>query len=380
MADRPQIGLNNPSLRGRLRQSGTRKLFTQPTRQTKQNSPTASLDDVSAAGEDVAQTEPIPAERPKGQVFSEINSAVSPKSKPPGHSEKPHVFLVPSGARTEQHNEPTQIQEQPIPSLEPISAPPISQYIQPAIENQRSFEPEQSMPSLFKQAAVKKQPIIPLTRAQALAVVAAIAVVFLGSFAAFSMLNSNHSAVTQISGAANSLSEGTAGSSSPPSTTKPDGSSIVNYQVALNDPRYISIPKLNVQARVMTLGGLLSQTSNYPYNIYDTGWYDQSSLPGEPGAMIISGHTSYNGSKGVFSNLVNLVPGDRIIVDRGDGIAFTYQVLKSVEYKDGNIDTQSVLQPIDPTSQSLNLVTAPNEGIPGVDQNKARLVVYTVQI
>jgi sortase (surface protein transpeptidase) len=381
----------------------------------------ASLDDVSVARKDVAQAKPMqantseifkprnsesaiqeespikvsqpfkpsiiesaPVERPKGQIVSEINSVAVPKVQSTSITEKPHVFLVPAGTRTEPPSKPAaQIQEQPTQPPEPIPAQPILHDTQTTIEeslpSQASSVPKQNPQNSFTQSTAGKKPILSLTKMRVVVGVAVIIAV-IGSFTAFQTLKSSHSAVAQISGAANPPVNATVGSSSPPSTIKPSANSILNYQVGLNEPRYLTIPKLNVHARVMVLGGSLSQTSVYPDNIYDTGWYDQSSLPGEPGAVIIAGHTSYNGSSGIFSNLINLVPGDHITVVRGDDIVFTYQVLKSVEYNDGNIDTQSVLKPVDPTYQSLNLVTAPGEGIPGVNQNKARLVVYTVQI
>ena len=78
-----------------------------------------------------------------------------------------------------------------------------------------------------------------------------------------------------------------------PSSNKPTTKAIASYTVAPDLPKYISIPSISVtNARVIRLGYLANGQITTPDNIYDTGWYENSSKPGQKGAMFIFGHVS----------------------------------------------------------------------------------------
>ncbi|HEU4967085.1 MAG TPA: class F sortase, partial [Candidatus Saccharimonadales bacterium] len=69
-----------------------------------------------------------------------------------------------------------------------------------------------------------------------------------------------------------------------PSTTKPSQTAFEDYTVPALNPRYIYIPRLNITAIVRRLGTTPDNEIATPDNVYDAGWYQGSSRPGQPGA------------------------------------------------------------------------------------------------
>ncbi len=162
-----------------------------------------------------------------------------------------------------------------------------------------------------------------------------------------------------------------------PSEDKPD---VNAYRTAANLPRVISIPKLDVTARVLRLGVNSQGALAAPASIYDTGWYEASSKPGEPGAMLIDGHVHGPNKPGVFSELKNLKAGDEITVERGDGKVLSYKVVKTKTYPADSMDMMgAALTPVTPGKPGLNLITCTGEIDKSNNHYKDRLVVFAEQ-
>lgn len=161
-----------------------------------------------------------------------------------------------------------------------------------------------------------------------------------------------------------------------PSSLKPSNYSIANYMVAPSLPRYIIIPSLGVKARVLSVGVTTSGALQTPDNVYDTAWYNESSLPGQPGAMLIDGHVSSWTAHGVFYGIKNLKAGDVISIQRGDGTIFNYKVVKNQVYPSGNVNMTSAMTPVVAGQPGLNLITCTGDVIPGTSQFNERIVVY----
>ena len=166
---------------------------------------------------------------------------------------------------------------------------------------------------------------------------------------------------------------------SPPSTVKPTPSVISSFAVAPNLPRYLNIAKLGVHARVFAVGLTNSGALETPHNVYDTDWYNESSLPGQPGAMLIDGHVSSWTAHGVFYGIKSLLPGDILQIVRGDGQIFNYKVVKSQIYNANNVDMAAALSSVVPGKAGLNLITCTGDVIPGTNDFNERVVVYTIQ-
>lgn len=165
-----------------------------------------------------------------------------------------------------------------------------------------------------------------------------------------------------------------------PATTPVDGNAIDGYVVAPNLPRVLTIDKLGVKARIMPLGVTASNKLKAPGNIYDVGWYNASSQPGQPGAMLMDGHVSSWTSDGVFKNIKKLMPGDEIAVERGDGQMFRYRVVKLQAYDEAQTDMHAALKPVVDGKNGLNLITCYGRVRPGTSEFEQRLIVFTEQI
>jgi hypothetical protein len=160
------------------------------------------------------------------------------------------------------------------------------------------------------------------------------------------------------------------------STVKPTTNALADYVVAPNLPRYIIIPKLNVDARVLSVGVNANGALGTPDNVYDTAWYNESAQPGQPGAMLIDGHVSSWTAHGVFYGIKTLTPGDIIKIQRGDGTVFTYNVVRSQIFQSSNVDMTSAMTPVVTGQPGLNLITCTGDVIPGTNEFNERIVVY----
>ena len=166
-----------------------------------------------------------------------------------------------------------------------------------------------------------------------------------------------------------------------PSSVKPSQQAIDTYKVAPELPKYIRIPTINVpKTRVMQLGLLKNNQIAAPNNIYDAGWYRDSTKPGQHGAMFMYGHVSSWSANGIFYDLKNLKPGDYVTVERGDGKSYTYAVNMSKTYPADKVDMHAVLAPTEAGKPGLNLMTCAGQLKKGSSEFSERLVVFTTLI
>lgn len=163
-----------------------------------------------------------------------------------------------------------------------------------------------------------------------------------------------------------------------PSSVKLSRQAVDSYSVPAANPRYIAIPAIGIPSTpIIKLGLLKSGAIATPNNIYETGWYDASSKPGQPGAMFIYGHVSSWQANGIFYDLKRLQPGDEITIIRGDNKTFTYEVVSSKVYDYKEVDMNAALSPIDPQKPGLNLMTCTGQIIKDTSEFNERLVVFT---
>jgi LPXTG-site transpeptidase (sortase) family protein len=164
-----------------------------------------------------------------------------------------------------------------------------------------------------------------------------------------------------------------------PSTIKPTASDIASYVVAPTLPRYLIIPKLSVDARIVSVGVSTQGALETPNNVYDTAWYNKSSQPGQLGAMLINGHISSWTARGVFYGLKTLQPGDTIAVQGGNGAVFTYKVVKTKVYDANNVDMAAAMSSINPSKPGLNLISCTGDVISGTSEFNERIIVFSTQ-
>ncbi len=191
-------------------------------------------------------------------------------------------------------------------------------------------------------------------------------------------LRTNQNVAAQVNKkATNSNSTVTTGET-PPAEAKPSKSSYGAYYVSPDLPRFLRVPQLSVDARVRRLGVDAKNQLQAPNNIYDAGWYEGSSKPGDAaGAVLIDGHVHGSTQPGVFYDLKKLIAGDKIQIERGDGKIYNFKVVKSQAYNADKVDMAAALVSIVPGKLGLNLMTCTGQ-VKGTDYQQ-RLIVFAVQ-
>jgi LPXTG-site transpeptidase (sortase) family protein len=220
------------------------------------------------------------------------------------------------------------------------------------------------------------------SRLQVALIVMAFLVFGLGLLVNVQSLQANHSAKAQVAALAQ---QGNNSSNNPavPSQTKPTSRAVSSYAVAPNLPKYLKIPKLDIDARVLQVGVTSSGALGTPPNIYDTAWYTGSAHPGDSGsngAVLIDGHVHGPTLPGVFMNIKNLVPGDTILIVRGDNQVFTYKVVKVESFNANSINMGMMLASIQPGEPGLNLITCGGPFDTSTWQYTQRVAVFAIQV
>jgi LPXTG-site transpeptidase (sortase) family protein len=152
-----------------------------------------------------------------------------------------------------------------------------------------------------------------------------------------------------------------------------------NYAVAPDLPRFIKIPKLGINAPIVSVGLDRDGSVGTPSNIYEAAWYNGSAKPGTNGASFIDAHSSASGGA-LFGHLDRLTNGDKIQVQNGDGSTITYQVMSVQIVPKDSVDMASMLRPFGSTSKGLNLITCQGNWIDSEKTLTHRVLVYTQQV
>lgn len=142
------------------------------------------------------------------------------------------------------------------------------------------------------------------------------------------------------------------------------------HAVANNEPRFITIPSLDIttKARVFSVGVNQQNMIALPRNLHDAGWYKKSMTPGTGyGAVLITGHSIGMSKDGVFKDISTLKTGDEINVERGDGKELTYKVVENaiVDLAEANRSgMKTMMESATPGKEGLNLMTNAGTWIP----------------
>lgn len=162
-------------------------------------------------------------------------------------------------------------------------------------------------------------------------------------------------------------------------TTPLPTNTLASYKVAADLPRAIYINKLKVAARLLPMGVNKDSSMQTPNNIYDAGWYNGSSKPGQAGAMVVDGHASQTGTHyGLFGRLENLVNGDIITIEKGDGTKINFAVAKVEIVPLNQVDMNQVMVPYNSSQQGLNLITCAGDWTKDGKTLDHRVIVYSL--
>jgi LPXTG-site transpeptidase (sortase) family protein len=135
----------------------------------------------------------------------------------------------------------------------------------------------------------------------------------------------------------------------------------VNPPTAIPQPQYadpvkISIPKINVNAPVESVGLDAENRMDVPKNSDNGGWYNLGYKPGQKGNAVIAGHyDKKDGSAAVFWDIGKLVAGDQILVTDENGKVLTFEVTRNEKFPYDNFPLQEVFG--EASEPMLNLIT-----------------------
>lgn len=156
---------------------------------------------------------------------------------------------------------------------------------------------------------------------------------------------------------------------------------VLGYSVKSDYPRAIYINKIGLAGKILPMGQNSDGSLQAPVDDKDAGWYEKSQKPGEPGAMLVVGHASETGTNlGLFGNVINLIVGDIITIERGDGAMFNYKIIKTEIVPLEKVDMSKTLVPYDGYEQSLNLISCTGKWYPDGSTLDHRLIVYSVLV
>lgn len=103
--------------------------------------------------------------------------------------------------------------------------------------------------------------------------------------------------------------------------------------LAPSPPVHLSYERLGIETTLLSVGLNADRTAEVPPKDpgAPAGWYRNLSSPGERGPAVILGHVDTTDGPGIFFPLGNSLPGDRILVERADGLvgAFTVERVES---------------------------------------------------
>lgn len=140
------------------------------------------------------------------------------------------------------------------------------------------------------------------------------------------------------------------GTDVPPVDGEPVAQGDAPAGLARSAPTTIEIPRIGVNAPLMSLGTNPDGTVQVPplEKADQAGWYEPGASPGETGNAVIVGHVdSAKLGPAVFFDLGSLVPGDTITVGRADGQPVAFRVDSVKSYPKTSFPTELVYGPND---------------------------------
>jgi LPXTG-site transpeptidase (sortase) family protein len=139
-------------------------------------------------------------------------------------------------------------------------------------------------------------------------------------------------------------------------------------------PASLSIPALNISAKVEEVGVKENGAMANPSGFSTTGWYKFGARPGEAGNAVIAGHVNNGvGLSGVFARLGELSIGARISVADVSGRTLNYVVIQKARYDTRNAPLEEIFTIQGPSQ--LVLITCEGDWDPVSRSYDKRLVV-----
>lgn len=141
-------------------------------------------------------------------------------------------------------------------------------------------------------------------------------------------------------------------------------------------PKRFRIPSLKINAPIRNVGLLKDGAIAVPNYLGQVGWYDNSSLPGKDGTVLMVGHYDAYDNSVVFKRLKDVQVGAEINIERGDGQIVTYIVQNKASYDRNAVPMEQVNR--SDNTKRLNIITCDGQYLNKEKTYSHRLVVYAV--
>lgn len=142
-------------------------------------------------------------------------------------------------------------------------------------------------------------------------------------------------------------------------------------------PWAVAIPRLGVEAPVVSLGLDEDGAMAAPTDPDTVGWYELGPGIGAPGNAVLAGHVDWSGRLRAFGRLKTLAPGDQVMVAAGPDSWLSYRVSWTwVVEAEGAPVEEIFAQGVD---EELTLITCGGTFDPVTRQYLSRVVVRAVR-
>lgn len=162
------------------------------------------------------------------------------------------------------------------------------------------------------------------------------------------------------------------------SAVKPTSDEITSHTMPATHPKLLEIADLGLKARIYAVGSTAEGNVAAPKNIYNVGWFEGSSLPGEAGVTFIDGHYGLGVIGGVFKHLAQLKTGQNISLKTGNDTLYNYRISSVQTVAVSAVDMRGVFNPSSKDRKELVLMTCAGKQIPGTTQMDERTIVRAV--
>lgn len=139
-------------------------------------------------------------------------------------------------------------------------------------------------------------------------------------------------------------------------------------------PVRLLVPDIGVDTDLMELGLQADGSLEVPPTGFPAGWFTGAPMPGAIGPAVMAGHVDWAGEPGVFYDLRELEPADRITVARADGSSVVFAVTSVEQFAKDAFPTDAVYGDLD--HPGLRLITCGGSFDPGERSYSDNIVVF----
>jgi len=156
-----------------------------------------------------------------------------------------------------------------------------------------------------------------------------------------------------LAGGSSSRQERAPSVRAPDGQPRPDGGKLP--ELGWSEPVTVAIPRIDVRSSLEDLGLDSAGVMTTPQDHERAGWFTPAPPPGLIGVAVIAGHVTWDGEQSVFFDLDALRPGDRVEVERADGVTAIFKVTRLGRFPKEQFPTEAVYRPVG--NASLRLIT-----------------------